>query len=209
MFRCVKPSEVEEGHSIIRKKLVVVGDGECGKTCLLYRFNKGVFHTNGYLPTVFDSDVTEVLYKNKTVELSLFDTAGQEDYDRLRPICYPDSDVILVCFSVDNPDSLQNVEHTWVPEVRDFCGNVPIILVGTKSDLREDYENANVTCIKQGPVKYREGMAMAARIGAVGYLECSSKTDEGVRQVFENAITASMTSKKSRKLFRRFRKRGN
>ena len=66
------------------------------------------------------------------VELALWDTAGQEDYDRLRPLSYPDTDVILMCFSIDSPDSLENIPEKWSPEVRHFCPNVPIILVGNK-----------------------------------------------------------------------------
>uniref|UniRef100_A0A4W3GUG3 Uncharacterized protein n=1 Tax=Callorhinchus milii TaxID=7868 RepID=A0A4W3GUG3_CALMI len=72
------------------------------------------------------------------VELALWDTAGQEDYDRLRPLSYPDTDVILMCFSIDNPDSLENIPEKWTPEVKHFCPNVPIILVGNKKDLRND-----------------------------------------------------------------------
>ena len=66
------------------------------------------------------------------VELALWDTAGQEDYDRLRPLSSPDTDVILMCFSIDSPDSLENIPEKWTPEVKHFCPNVPIILVGNK-----------------------------------------------------------------------------
>lgn len=52
------------------------------------------------------------------MELALWDTAGQEDYDRLRPLSYPDTNVILMCFSVDSPDSLENIPEKWTPEVR-------------------------------------------------------------------------------------------
>lgn len=72
------------------------------------------------------------------MELSLWDTAGQEDYDRLRPIAYPETDVILLCFSIDSPDSLHNVPQKWAPEVRHYCPTVPIILVGNKKELRND-----------------------------------------------------------------------
>lgn len=72
------------------------------------------------------------------VELALWDTAGQEDYDRLRPLSYPDTDVILMCFSIDSPDSLENIPEKWTPEVKHFCPNVPIILVGRYQIIVQD-----------------------------------------------------------------------
>ncbi|KAG0745039.1 hypothetical protein G6F24_015974 [Rhizopus arrhizus] len=63
---------------------------------------------------------------------------SQEDYDRLRPLSYPDSHVILICFAVDSPDSLENVQEKWISEVLHFCQGLPIVLVGCKKDLRND-----------------------------------------------------------------------
>lgn len=134
------------------------------------------------------------------VELALWDTAGQEDYDRLRPLSYPDTDVILMCFSIDSPDSLENIPEKWTPEVRHFCPNVPIILVGNKKDLRTDETTKReLMKLKQEPVRPEEGKAMADKIGAFAYLECSAKSKEGVRQVFEMATRAALQSKKKRK----------
>ncbi|XP_030624224.1 rho-related GTP-binding protein RhoB isoform X2 [Chanos chanos] len=161
----------------IRKKLVVVGDGACGKTCLLIVFSKDEF-PEVYVPTVFENYV--------------------EDYDRLRPLSYPDTDVILMCFSVDSPDSLENIPEKWVPEVKHFCPNVPIILVANKKDLRNDENVRNeLARMKQEPVKTEDGRAMAVRIGAYDYLECSAKTKDGVREVFETATRAAL-QKRSR-----------
>uniref|UniRef100_A0A673FPY5 Ras homolog family member B n=1 Tax=Sinocyclocheilus rhinocerous TaxID=307959 RepID=A0A673FPY5_9TELE len=146
----------------IRKKLVVVGDWACGKTCLLIVFSKDEF-PEVYVPT-----------------LALWDTAGQEDYDRLRPLSYPDTDVILMCFAVDSPDSLENIPEKWVPEVKQFCPNVPIILVANKKDLRsDDNVRSELSRMKQEPVRTEDRRAMAARIGAHDYMECSAKTKEG------------------------------
>lgn len=176
----------------IRKKLVVVGDGACGKTCLLIVFSKDEF-PEVYVPTVFENYVADIEVDSKQVELALWDTAGQEDYDRLRPLSYPDTDVILMCFSVDSPDSLENIPEKWVPEVKHFCPNVPIILVANKKDLRNDENVRNeLARMKQEPVKGEDGRAMAVRIGAYDYLECSAKTKEGVREVFETATRAAL-----------------
>ncbi|VDP55227.1 unnamed protein product [Schistosoma margrebowiei] len=97
--------------SAVRKKLVIVGDGACGKTCLLIVFSKDQF-PEVYVPTVFENYVADI-----EVELALWDTAGQEDYDRLRPLSYPDTDVVLLCYSIDSPDSFANIEEKWLPEV--------------------------------------------------------------------------------------------
>jgi len=183
----------------IRKKLVIVGDGACGKTCLLIVFSKDQF-PEVYVPTVFENYVADIEVDNKQVELALWDTAGQEDYDRLRPLSYPDTDVILMCFSIDSPDSLENIPEKWTPEVRHFCPNVPIILVGNKTDLRVD-ENTKKELLKmkQQPVSVEEGRNMADKIGAYGYMECSARTKEGVRDVFELATRAALQVKKRKK----------
>ncbi|XP_075430199.1 transforming protein RhoA-like isoform X3 [Ascaphus truei] len=125
------------GITAIRKRLVVVGDGACGKTCLLIVFSKDEF-PESHIPTVFENYVADIEVDGKRVELALWDTAGQEDYNRLRTLSYPDANVILMCFSIDTPDSLENIPEKWTPEVKHFYPNVPIILVGNKKDLRND-----------------------------------------------------------------------
>ncbi|CAH8452416.1 unnamed protein product [Schistosoma margrebowiei] len=173
--------------SVTRKKLVVVGDGACGKTCLLTVFCKGEFPSL-YVPTIFESFVSEMQINNKRVELNLWDTAGQEDYDRLRPLSYPDTNVVVLCFSVDNPDSLENISTKWMPEIRNFLPNIPVILVANKKDLRNDYSTKmELQRMKQKPVTESEGRSVAKFIGAQAYIECSAKQKEGVNDVFETA----------------------
>jgi len=184
----------------IRRKLVIVGDGACGKTCLLIVFSKGTF-PEVYVPTVFENYVADVEVDGKHVELALWDTAGQEDYDRLRPLSYPDSHVILICFAVDSPDSLDNVREKWISEVIHFCPGLPIILVGCKADLRVDPKTIDdLEQTSQKPVTAEQGQEASKAIGAVKYLECSAKTGLGVREVFEQATRAAlMQNKKSKK----------
>ncbi|XP_075430207.1 transforming protein RhoA-like isoform X2 [Ascaphus truei] len=166
----------------IRKRLVIVGDGACGKTCLLIVFSRNQF-PESHIPTVFEYYVEDIKVDVTRVELVLWDPPGQEDYYRLRTLSYPDTNVILMCFSIDNPDSLVNITEKWIPEVKRFYPNVPIILVGNKKDLRND---------EQEPVKPEEGRDMANRIGAFGYMECSAKMKDGVREVFEMAARAAL-----------------
>ncbi|XP_075430213.1 transforming protein RhoA-like isoform X1 [Ascaphus truei] len=183
----------------IWKKLVIVGDGACGKTCLLSVFSKDEF-PEVYIPTVFESYVADIAVDDIQVELALWDTAGQEDYDQLRPLSYPRTDVILMCFSIDNPDSFENITEKWTPEVKHFCPNVPIILVGNKKDLRNDeHTRKELTKMKQEPVKPEEGWDMANRIGAFRYMECSAKMKDGVKEVFEMAARAALQARHGKK----------
>jgi Ras family protein A len=188
----------------IRKKLVVVGDGACGKTCLLIVFSKDTF-PEVYVPTVFENYVADINVDGKQIELALWDTAGQEDYDRLRPLSYPDTNVLLICYSIDSPDSLENVPEKWVPEVRHFCPNVPFVLVGCKCDLRTDPGTiAELKKTGQSPVTKQDADDLALKINAVKHIECSAKGTANdrainVREVFEEATRASLANKKKKK----------
>ena len=169
-------------------KCVVVGDGAVGKTCILISYTTNVF-PGEYIPTVFDNYSASIMVGGQTINLGLWDTAGQEDYDRLRPPSYPQTDVFLICFSLDNPASLENVKAKWYPEVHHHCPEVPIVLVGTKLDLREDKDTIDKLKEKHlAPISYTQGLAMAKDTGAVKYLECSAITQKGLKTVFDEAI---------------------
>jgi len=169
-------------------KVVVVGDGAVGKTCLLISYASNTFPED-YIPTVFDNYNANVMWENQTISLGLWDTAGQEDYDKLRPLSYPDTQCFVVCFSVVNPSSFQNVKSKWIPELKEHSPTVPIILVGTKLDLRENSDM--VKKLKErdlAPISYDQGSTLAREIGAVSYAECSARTQKGLKEVFNSCI---------------------
>ncbi|XP_073982527.1 ras-like GTP-binding protein rhoA [Rhodnius prolixus] len=179
----------------LNKKLVIVGDF-CGKTRLLTEFALGKFQDEY---NIFQKYVANIEVDGKQVELSLWDTPGQEDCSRSRAHVYPETDVILISFSLVLHDSLENVPSSWVSEVRHFCPNVPIILVGCKKDLRTDPETIDeLKSMKREPIKFEEGLAMAKRIGANDYVECSAVTKEGVKELFEKATRAALKKRKSK-----------
>lgn len=206
----------------IEKKIVILGDGACGKTSLLNVFTRGYF-PKVYEPTVFENYIHDIFVDNKHITLSLWDTAGQEEFDRLRSLSYSDTDTIMLCFSVDSRDSLENVQHKWVGEIADHCEGVKLVLVALKCDLRNtsneataitpglinqqrthqsgaDLESsnrnmgdANNESNNDNYITYQEGLAMAKKIGALRYLECSAKLNKGVNEAFTEAARVVLT----------------
>jgi len=173
-------------------KCVVVGDGAVGKTCLLISYTTNKFPSE-YVPTVFDNYAVTVMIGDDPYTLGLFDTAGQEDYDRLRPLSYPQTDVFLVCFSVTSQASFENVKEKWIPEVKHHCPGVPIILVGTQVDLREDQGmKQKLERQKQMPISYDQADRRSKEEGCVKYVECSALTQKGLKNVFDEAIVAAL-----------------
>ncbi|KAJ6227928.1 hypothetical protein M0813_09342 [Anaeramoeba flamelloides] len=177
-------------------KCVVVGDGAVGKTCLLISYATNAF-TKDYLPTVFDNYSTNVMVDGEPINLGLWDTAGQEDYDRLRPLSYPQTDVFLICFSLISPSSFENVKAKWAQEISHHCSGVPKILVGTKLDLRDDQDTIlKLKEKKLDPIPYQDGMKLSKEIGAVKYIECSALTQKNLKVVFDEAIRAVLSPPK-------------
>jgi len=169
-----------------RVKLVVVGDGAVGKTSLLISYAKNNFPTE-YVPTVFENYTARKKRNDDTILLHLWDTAGQEEYDRLRPLSYPGADVELLCFSTVSQASHDAIRDKWAPEVSHYIPEVPHILVGTKIDLREA-QHPDPNSGKFEPITPEMGQAMAKQIKAAKYLEVSSKTRQGLEDVFIQAI---------------------
>jgi len=160
-------------------KCIVVGDDGVGKTSLLIRYTTNTFIKENII-AVTDNYTMYITFDNRPITLSLWDTASH-NYDRLRPLSYPQTDVFICAFSIVDPSSFQNVGTKWYPELRHHCPNTPIILVGTKVDLTQETQRA---------ITNEQALQMAKDIFAVKYLECSALTNYGLKAVFDEAIRA-------------------
>ena len=155
-------------------RCVLVGDGCAGKSCMARTYATKKFHPVN-MPTVFDDVAATSAVNGEFIKMNLHLTAGEEDYDRLRPLGYLGAHVFLICFSIASPYSFMNIADKWYPEVRLHCPKVPIILVGCKLDLRDD----PTTIVKKeslrmnrdlAPITYKQGLKLMKEIGAVKYL---------------------------------------
>ncbi|KAJ3127630.1 GTP-binding protein Rho1 [Physocladia obscura] len=183
----------------IKRKLVVVGDAGSGKTCLLIVYVRQEFPEE-YVPTVFETHTAHVIAHGQTVGLSLWDTAGQEGFEQIRRMGYPDTNVLLMCFAVDDRDSFENVLQKWIPEVSYYAKGVPIILVACKADQRTSPSRiAELQANGQSFVQPDEGLDLARRIGAKQYIECSAKTGARVNDVFTDAAKLTLDPPKQNK----------
>lgn len=204
-------------------KCVVIGDGAVVKTSLLISYTTNTFPQD-YVPTVFDNYTTTISLKDPNVtenlnnssttgtethsgptsthsnehlrvfKLNLWDTAGQEEYDRLRPLSYPQTDIFLICFAITEKNSFRNVCDKWLPELKlnsniennslfTNFNKLPILLVGTKSDLEGTIPESDPNYITKNEID-----KCVQDNGFMGYVECSAMTQVGVREIFEKAI---------------------
>ncbi|XP_052346793.1 rho-related GTP-binding protein RhoN-like isoform X1 [Oncorhynchus keta] len=192
-----------------RCKIVVVGDTQCGKTALLHVFAKDCYPEN-YVPTVFENYTASFEIDKQRIELNMWDTSGSSYYDNVRPLAYPDSDAVLVCFDISRPETLDSVLKKWQGETQEFCPNAKVVLVGCKLDMRTDVGTLReLSKQRLIPITHEQGSGLARQIGAVAYVECTSKVSENsVRDVFHITTLASVRRPHKPQLKRSSSRRG-
>ncbi|KAL0489128.1 Ras-related protein Rac [Acrasis kona] len=170
-------------------KIAVVGGVEVGKTSLLNVYTKSEFDPKKqYVPTIYDSAETRVNIDGHNIEVNILDTSGSDEYKQLRPMSYSGVDLFLICYSVADIKSYEKVKEC-VAEVRQHAPNKDIVLVGTKTDLR-DCQNTMDRLRSEGliPLYQSQGESKSAEVHAAKYYECSSKNSSSVRKMFEESI---------------------
>ena len=171
-------------------KCTLVGNHGVGKTCLTISSTSGCF-PGDYIPTLHENYTYRATVNHGTEQLELevefYDTAGHDDYDRIRIHSYPGTEVFLVCFSIVDPSSFEAVKAKWHPEITLHCPNVPFLLVGLKLDLVND--ERTLECLaerKQAPVQSCQGQEFAKEINAAKYIECSALTHKGIKAFLQD-----------------------
>ncbi|XP_063714810.1 uncharacterized protein LOC134842414 [Symsagittifera roscoffensis] len=189
-------------------KVVIVGDGTCGKTSLLHRLKTNEFPQT-YIPTVFENFVWEtVLESGQLVDLHLFDTAGQEDYDRIRPLSYQEAEIVMFCYDIGRPETFNDVSSKWVKEIDYYLHQQrPLkFLVGLKSDLRDmddpmsspatGVSDFSTTTEPPPPlVTPEQAEEVASKKFFEHWGDCSAKTGSNVQDTFQRAAIMGSTRK--------------
>ncbi|XP_005991483.1 rho-related GTP-binding protein Rho6 [Latimeria chalumnae] len=179
--------------AVVRCKLVLVGEVQCGKTAMLQVLAKDCYPET-YVPTVFENYTACLELEDHRVELSLWDTSGSPYYDNVRPLCYSDSDAVLLCFDISRPETLDSAAKKWKTEILDYCPSTRMLLIGCKTDLRTDFSTLmELSNQKQTPISHEQGSAVAKQLGAEAYLECSAFTSEkSVHSIFRTTSLACL-----------------
>jgi GTPase SAR1 family protein len=223
------PQDAATPAQVRRCKIVAIGDASVGKTCMMYSYaHKGEFLSE-HVPTLFNNFEANIEVEDgnekQTVNVSLWDTAGQEEFDEIRQKAYGNTgsptsstssasnttagdpvNVFLVCFAWNNPQSYTSVEMKWYKDIRrvaqemnqaiaaqsghkgDSYAHQPmarpfsVILVGTKYDLAKEGARRQLSS--------SDAELLRRKIGADALVNCSSKSGEGIHDVFNRALTA-------------------
>ncbi|KAL3277095.1 hypothetical protein HHI36_012453 [Cryptolaemus montrouzieri] len=167
-------------------RITVVGDGGIGKTSMLIAYKDKTFDDSQYTPTVFDVYSMTVPINNENCTVILSDTAGQEEFDKLRKFAYKNVDVFILCYAINERNSFENVRTQWNPEIRHSCPHAKIILAGTKADD-----------IARAEVLESEGKDLAKRIRADGFIQNSAKTRYNIDETFSRAISIALSPQRN------------
>ncbi|XP_067681919.1 cell division control protein 42 homolog [Haliotis asinina] len=169
----------------------IMGDDMVGKTSISESYAQKSFKEN-YEATVFDNYVVPLEVAGEEFVISMFDTAGKKNFENLRAFTYRESEVLLLCFSTCDRETLTSINDLWMPELKRHSKHSkqkrPVILVGTQIDLRFGHEDSEVST--------DEGVQLAKDIGADCYVECSARDHKGLREVFQHVVFSALKFRK-------------
>ena len=178
-----KPSSKSEPREI---KVVAVGDAP--KVPFLMVLDDKPF-PDRYVPTILENYTREVTMNNVTYRINAWDTAGQYEFDKLRPLTYACANVILLVFDLSFKATFSNLREKWISEVTHYCKDVKILVIGINLDLRQVGNPNHVTD--------QEAEQFVQEFKFATYIPCSARTGEGIDKIWPAVITAFETKKES------------
>jgi len=144
------------------------------------------------VPTVFDNASETQFVEGAPTSVSFWDTAGESDYDRLRPLSYPQTDVFLLCFALDGDESRANVESKWLPELKHHAAGVPVVVAATKADLISSRRRRTDAQLRVDDDRNAGGDLVVDDDSVYGYFECSALEEFGVNEVFDHTLRVGL-----------------
>ncbi|CAH1280814.1 unnamed protein product [Diabrotica balteata] len=189
------PKKTRKVKSDSKKKIkcVIVGDQAVGKTSLAVSYSNDSFPSE-YIPTAYDNYNVQVQVNGKPVRVELCDTAGEDELDPLRHLCYPGTDVFMLCFSIVKPESFFSACSRWAEELT--RQEAAVVLVGTQADLKANVEVLNrLRLYGQRPVMQSEARGLAERLNAP-YIETSALACTQLKEAFDTAIVIALDRQK-------------
>lgn len=158
----------------------LVGDSGVGKTCLVESYTSGSF-PRSYIPTILDVYSALVNVGDDSITLRIFDLSGLKENVNYRKEIMKNCDVVILCYAMTSVQSLQSIENYWISEIEEIQSPIQVVLAGTQSDLlnfkKHEFE----------PIEFK-AKELGKKLGIESCLECSSLTQNGVKNVFDQAI---------------------
>ncbi|KAI0834734.1 P-loop containing nucleoside triphosphate hydrolase protein [Hypoxylon sp. FL0890] len=171
-----------------KMRFIFVGDTGCGKSNLLLRFYLGTFNPD-HVKTQYEMFNKTIEVDNKEVDLELWDTSGDIALNQLGLLSYLEWDTVFLCYGMDDINLFKATQSMWVDQIRKYCRDAPVYLVGLKKDTRS---GTGLSAPLRPDIRARlcsiENEYGDILMRAIKYSECSAKTGDGVDRVFQEAV---------------------
>ena len=189
----VSLSVLNKMNEVSRTQIFMLGDQCVGKTAIWYAYeNGGFYNLNEGTFGLFHHNFSETnIISGKEYKLTVYEGSGCTRFEGIRSARYKFVDVFIIVFAVNSLQSYQNAINIWIPEMKRYCPTTPLILVGNKTDLRDDEKSSRA----KEMITTEMGKQLAKKINADKYLECSCKHLTGIENVIQEAVLATNYAK--------------
>ena len=178
------------------RKIILLGDSYTGKSTILKNIRNSEHYVTEQI-SVNKFEIKACMY-NKDIRLIVWDGVVSGYKTDYRSIAYKNTDLIIICYSIDSNESLHNIEHKWIPELTKYCPDVPYLLVANKTDLRQNTDTSKelLKSPDEGFITKDKGICIAQRIGSRNFLECSAVLKKGLDELVKLAVDTIMHENK-------------